>query len=534
VKTQSLWQTQKGALPSEMVSLSERLSLMLIVRTAIVAVALGSGLFGISIQGGSKTAIVVISAVYLGMSVAVEAVRRVAGGRGLVTIGVMLLVDGLFLAWVTYATGGAHSPLRFLMYAHLISVTLLASYRTGLKIALWHSLLVFVMFYAQLAAFIDPVEVQPGTTEVAQSPFHRLAVYNLMAFWFVAIATAVFSAFNERNLRRRGFDLEALALLATEMDKVTDTVGAMRCLTDVAADTFSFEKIAVLLLRDGELSVVAERNCGPSPTSNLLGDAVIQTLQQTQRETLVNALDQRGNPALWALFPEGKRMVLCPLVVEGAWVGAIVAQSSSKRAYRLDSSVLTIVGQFATHAALALSNVWLLEQVQKLADTDSLTGVGNRMKFDRVLSAEMNRADRSGEAITLLMVDVDHFKSLNDRFGHQGGDEILRMLATALEDACRDFDTVARYGGEEFAVILPATDTAAGAPAGERFRRLVEELETPVSITASVGVATYPACAWDKDSLVRAADEALYASKRAGRNRVTQAPERWVGRVVAG
>jgi diguanylate cyclase (GGDEF)-like protein len=385
------------------------------------------------------------------------------------------------------------------------------------------------MFYAQLAAFIEPVEVSPHSTVVSQSPFHRLAVYNLMAFWFVAIGTAVFSAFNERNLRRKGFDLEALAALAEEMDTVASTSEAVGKLADVAAKTFSFQRTAVLLMEGTELKVLADRNCGSQPSTNLLEDRIIKNLQKSQREILISTLDQHENPGLASLFPNGQRLVLAPLVVEGNWVGALVAESSPKRRYRVDAGALSVVGQFSAHAALALSNVWLLEQVQKLADTDSLTGVANRMKFDSVLSAELNRADRSNEPVTLLMVDVDHFKSLNDRFGHQAGDEMLKALGAALQEACRDFDTVARYGGEEFAVILPTTGRVGSTAAGERFRKLVEDLDTPVRVTASVGVATFPHTALDPDSLVRAADDALYQSKREGRNKVTVAPERRLG-----
>jgi diguanylate cyclase (GGDEF)-like protein len=221
-------------------------------------------------------------------------------------------------------------------------------------------------------------------------------------------------------------------------------------------------------------------------------------------------------------------------VVQGRWVGALVAESPTKRRYRVDSSALTVIGQFASRAALALNNVWLLEQVQQLAETDSLTGVANRMKFDRALSAELKRAERNGDSVTLLMVDVDHFKALNDRFGHQGGDEILKMLGSALQKECRDFDTVARYGGEEFAVILPGTGHGASATAGERFRKLVENLDTPIPVTASVGAATFPTSALDPDALVRTADNALYESKRSGRNLVTVAPRRRAERKVAG
>jgi two-component system, cell cycle response regulator len=520
MRTEALWKAKGNALPSEMVSLSERLSLMLMVRTAIVAVTLTSGLFGVPLESGGMKTLVALSGVYLAISLAAEGARRVGGGRGLVVVSALLLVDGLYLAWVTYTTGGAHSPLRFLLYGHLIAVTLLASYRTGLKIALWDSLLVFVSFYAQLAGFLPPVEVSKGTTEFAQSPFHRIVIYNLIGFWLVAVGTAIFSGFNERTLRKRGLDLEALATMAAEMDKVSDTKHAAQCLVQVASDTFKFERIAVMVMRDGRLSVAAEEGCGPLPESNLMGDQALDQLKATRRTVLLTAVDSRTDPSLGSMFPGAKRLVIVPLLVEGALVGALMAESSKKRRYRLEASTLTVVEQFATQAALAFSNVWLLEKVQKLADTDSLTGIYNRMVFDRTLRAEIKRADRNGESMSLLMLDIDHFKSLNDRFGHQTGDEVLRTLAGALGEESRDFDTVTRYGGEEFAVLLPNTDRAAGAIAGERFRKLVESLEGPVPITASVGVATFPGNAQSADGLLSAADDALYESKRTGRNRV--------------
>ena len=524
MRNQALWKTDKSALPSEMVSLSERLSLMLIVRVAMVIVAATAGSFGVEMEQGAASSLMMVSAVYVGISILCECLRRVGGGRGLVVIGLMLLVDGVYLGWVTYATGGAHSPLRFLLFAHLVTVTLLASYRTGLKIALWHSLLVVVAFYAQLAGFLVPVEVTPGTTEIQQSPFHRMSVYNLIAFWVVAVATAAYSAYNERDLRRRGFDLEALATMATEMDEVTDSVGAAKRLVKVAADTFSFKRAAVLVLVDGELTLAADRRCGRKPASGLANDASIRESQESLRATVLRSIDPGRDPALASLFPDGNRVLLVPLVVEGNWVGVLVAESSGKRRYRVDENVLAVVEQFANHAALALSNVWLLEQVQSLAQTDSLTRVANRMRFDEVLAAEINRSLRSGDPLGLLMLDIDHFKTLNDKLGHQAGDEVLRKLAQTLTRECRDFDTVARYGGEEFAVIMPMAGPDECTRAAERLRRTVEEIGKRASITVSVGVASFPYNAREADGLVRAADLALYESKFSGRNRVTASP----------
>lgn len=524
MRTQALWKADKTALPSEMVSLSERLSLMLIVRVAMVIVAAISGSFGVKMEAGAASILLAVSGVYLAVSLFSEGLRRIGGGRGLVVIGLMLLVDGVYLGWVTYATGGAHSPLRILLFAHLVTVTLLASFRTGLKIALWHSLLVVVTFYAQLAGFLVPVEVEPGIADIQHSPFHRMSVYNLIAFWVVAVATAAYSAHNERNLRRRGFDLEALATMAAEMDEVTDSVGAAKRLVKVAADTFSFKRAAVLVLVNGRLAVAADRRCGKGPRTNPAEDASVRESRETLRALVLRSIDPNRDAALAALFPDGRRVLLVPLVVEGKWVGVLVAESSGKHRYRVDENVLVVVEQFASQAALALSNVWLLEQVQNLAQTDSLTKVANRMRFDEVLAAEINRSSRNGEPFGLLMLDIDHFKALNDSLGHQAGDDVLRRLAQTLQEECRDFDTVARYGGEEFAMILPTADPDSATRTAERLRKAVERLDTPIPLTVSIGVAAFPYNAKDADGLVRAADLALYESKFGGRNRVTTSP----------
>jgi diguanylate cyclase (GGDEF)-like protein len=123
----------------------------------------------------------------------------------------------------------------------------------------------------------------------------------------------------------------------------------------------------------------------------------------------------------------------------------------------------------------------------------------------------------------LLLIDIDHFKDLNDTHGHQVGDDVLRQLALALQDHSRTFDTVARYGGEEFAVIVPAAEAKECLEIAERLRLEISSLPLAVPVTASLGMALYPRDANGGDALIRAADDALYRSKRDGRNRVTVA-----------
>jgi diguanylate cyclase (GGDEF)-like protein/PAS domain S-box-containing protein len=174
--------------------------------------------------------------------------------------------------------------------------------------------------------------------------------------------------------------------------------------------------------------------------------------------------------------------------------------------------------------------VRLEEQLAALARFDALTGIANRRAFDETLAVEWARASRAGEPVSLLLLDVDHFKSFNDTYGHPAGDACLRLVAQAVAGACgRAGDFVARYGGEEFVVLLPRTSLEGATAVGERVRTAIEGMAHPHRgnqpvgvVTVSVGIATVDPTMADSDlgAPVQRADEALYLAKRNGRNRV--------------
>ena len=163
-----------------------------------------------------------------------------------------------------------------------------------------------------------------------------------------------------------------------------------------------------------------------------------------------------------------------------------------------------------------------LDSCEEAAFTDHLTGLANRRRFERQLEREVGRVLRFDRPFTLLMIDIDNFKNLNDSFGHDAGDDAIRRISRVLREGTRGIDLAARFGGEEFAVLLVETSQSAGMEVAERLRIAIKDLETPsgARITASFGVAECPTHAQTASGILKAADVALYEAKRNGRDRV--------------
>ena len=505
----------------EVVPLAERLRYMQGFRFLIAGLVLLAGALREGDLLLSFTDLALSTAAYLVLSLISEGLWRMRRTRGLTLFGAMIIADGFYLAWTSYATGGTSSPLRYLILLHLVVIALLASYRTGLKIALWHSILLLVTYHAQEAAILKTFE-ELGRSRDAET----FQLYAFMAaFWFVALVTASFSAVNERELRRRKIDLEGLASMAAALDQASDAHGVADVVLDSISDNFGFTRAVLLGAVDDGLSVLAARDLSRSTARTWYPgvDSVVAMAWAEKRTVLVRGADSQLDARLNQILPEARNLVVVPLFAEGRSIGAVVIEHDMRSGSRIERRVVSALERFASHAALALRNAWLLEQMQELASTDGLTAVANRRTFESTLEKELARAERTGNAVGLVLIDIDHFKMLNDSHGHQIGDDVLRQVAAALSESSRKFETVARYGGEEFAVLLPGASGDEAVAAAERLRTALNAADTIVPVTASAGVAVYPVHASDASSLVAAADKALYTSKRRGRNRVSYA-----------
>ena len=504
---------------SEAVPLADRVRYMALVRTVLLFVVLGFAASVPDTIGADLPKLARGTVLFGGVALAVEVAWRLRRRRSLRLFGGMLLVDGAYLAWVAYATGGTASPLRYLVLLHVVAVTLLASYRTGLKLAIWHSILALAVFYA----------AEAGHPAGAPKPSPEQLVIFITVVWLATIVVAACSAANERELRRRRFDLEALAKMASQLETASDSLTAAATVVEEVVATFDAARVLVLAGPDGTLSLLAAQLDGetaPIGDSMPIGSgSVIERAREHRETVLVHEFDPDDDLWLSTILPDARNVVVLPLSAEGRWIGVLVVEHAARRGSRIERRAVSMLERFASHAGLALRNAWLLEQVQRLAETDGLTGIANRRTFEEVLDRELSRAEHRHEALSLVMLDIDNFKRLNDEHGHQAGDEVLREVSELISRHCREFDTAARYGGEEFALILPRCATDEAMSAAERLRTAIADASTSVPITVSIGVAAFPERASDSVGLVHAADLALYASKRGGRNRVTEASE---------
>jgi len=215
-----------------------------------------------------------------------------------------------------------------------------------------------------------------------------------------------------------------------------------------------------------------------------------------------------------------------PLIYQGSFVGLLLVRSDDKDRIWAENELL-LLHTVADQLAVAVNQAHLFAQMQEQALTDGLTGCYNRRSFELQLERDLHLATRMRQPLSLIMLDLDHFKYINDQAGHEAGDEALCMLADNLRAELRAVDTAARFGGDEFVIILPQANPEGAKLVAERLRRRIEKMEVTGfgRATASFGVASFPAHASSRDTLVVAADRALYNSKRAGRNRVSSPEE---------
>ena len=309
--------------------------------------------------------------------------------------------------------------------------------------------------------------------------------------------------------------LELDDVLQTTVNEVGRALITQHCALRIEGDIGS-ESSTNCYFRDGAENENAEGE-------ELIGDldAYSSRLARSHHNFVV---DGRGKTD--ALSQTLRPLAAVPLIYQQRVIGTLLVRSDDPSRVWHENELL-LLDTVADQVTIAVNHARLFAQTQQQALTDVLTGCFNRRSFELQLEKDLHVAKRSGQPLSLIMLDVDHFKHVNDNYGHESGDVALRMIADSLRKGLRGDDIAARYGGEEFAIILAHADEAGALVAAERLRMRIETMYVPRvgQITVSLGVATFPVQASSRDSLVSAADRGLYEAKRKGRNRVCGPPD---------
>ncbi|MBM3156872.1 MAG: sensor domain-containing diguanylate cyclase [Chloroflexi bacterium] len=307
-----------------------------------------------------------------------------------------------------------------------------------------------------------------------------------------------------------------------ELDEISRI--AVRDLVDIVG----CDACAILLIEGNDIKILAER--GFSKTlgqMKLTTDTPAIKYIMATRQSIFTG-DVLDSPAA-ACVPAGcsmRSLICAPIIVKNEVTGIIHLDSSRKNAF--DKDHLEFVELLANEIAIAIERSLLYSEIQDIATKDGLTGSFNRRKLDVDLIAGIAVAQKGGKQLSFLMMDIDWFKKYNDFHGHLKGDRVLQKMASVLKSSVRAFDSVYRYGGEEFAILLPDTGKDDASRIAGRVRDVVgqeafegeRESQPNQKLTVSIGIASFPADAQQGYKLVEAADSALYAAKRSGRNRV--------------
>ncbi|HXX54309.1 MAG TPA: sensor domain-containing diguanylate cyclase [Thermodesulfovibrionales bacterium] len=297
-----------------------------------------------------------------------------------------------------------------------------------------------------------------------------------------------------------------------------------RSLIDAVYSIAPQERVSIaLFVPNGEQFEIV-RQIGfalPEGTTFDLGATRLGLVAKSREPDYISNLRNERGVLPFKIHGEGS-VFMMPLSYEKDLLGILVSLSPIPNAIRpYHIELLKVLGN---QAASSLANAKFHSEMERMAITDGLTGLFNHRNFQERLTAEFRRLARFSTPLSLLLIDIDFFKKINDAYGHPAGDEVLREVAGVVRDTIRNVDVPARYGGEEFAALLPGTSHEGALKMAERLRETIEKKRFPIEgkelrVSVSIGAATSPHDAGTKEELVEKADKALYFAKRNGRNR---------------
>lgn len=361
-------------------------------------------------------------------------------------------------------------------------------------------------------------------------PFQQsdVAVMNTIAEEIVR-AVQVERVFSDMD--REKYEKERFYQASREFNKArtVDEVAKVAIVASRAVTHADFAAVAVSTEEGGKMRIAAVEWPDNAKAEELMGE-VFQAEEGLvgasikARHSLPHGTARSSSQAIFAKSVDvdlaGAKVL--PLLWQDRGIGALVL--GSERESFLSNDAFEMMRVISDHATIAIANAQMYERMERMATTDGLTSLTNHRYFQELFDAMLARCERYGRKMSLILTDIDHFKSINDTYGHPVGDMVLKKVSKLLTGAARRTDVVARYGGEEFAVLMEETGTEGAVQTAERIRRAVEA-ETMRSengtfkCTISLGIATFPDDGNVKARIAECADQALYQAKRGGRNR---------------
>lgn len=345
----------------------------------------------------------------------------------------------------------------------------------------------------------------------------------------LAKQTAISIAYTKSQERTedKAHELFALYEASRALGSTLGVDSTLRTIVLIAKDIVNYDSCLVALLNEGEDFLLIYAASGYQ-------EQFIQNKKFSSKEGLYGWVIQQKKSILYSgktqdpqllidyrkegLIGTAKSFLILPLILSEKIIGLI--QLNSNNAGFFTEYDQEILGIFANQASIAIERARLYENTKEMASTDGLTGLFNYRYFQEQLSEKIQNYKHLDKPFTLIMCDIDHFKQLNDSYGHLAGNKILKQLALLLKEICPENSTIARYGGEEFIVILSDTDSKGAHNISEKIRKTIENrAEMQPKITASLGIASFPLDAQDQRTLIHYADMALYQAKEEGRNK---------------
>ncbi len=439
------------------------------------------------------------------------------------------IFDIVFISALIFLTGRAQSNFYLLYY---LSVSI-ASYYLGFGKSLFLTFLASLSYLGLIIPFGK--EVFAGDLMVRVSFLWLFAIiFGMVSKFIKGSESKLFRTLDVLN--QRTVELERTQVQIETIYEASRTLGEIYNLEEVideimkiAKDILRFQFFSVLILdKKNECLLLKARfevdqkfRFDPAkkiPLTGITGSVV-------KDRKGVRIFDVRTDPRYISGFEDSRSEMAVPMISRGKVVGVLDAESRKVGAFQeTDQKVFSIL---ASSAAMSIENAMLHQQMEELTILDELTGINNFRYFERKLKAELKRAKRYHQPLSLLMIDIDWFKRCNDSYGHLFGNLVLKTLAKVIRSCIREVDILVRYGGEEFVVILPQTTKNDAKSIGERIRSQVESAifqdkaqKTKTSLTVSLGVASYPVDSEDQEELIKKVDQALYLAKGKGKNLV--------------